>query len=179
MIKKQNKTLQTEKEVNKIHFALARIPDYIEYEKSNEFNIDIIGYFKYTFNLCLSPSDRELFDIFDFGRKLLTNNLDLTKYLKMIYQIHGLKNIVLEPYQIFLLDNKKKINLFSTMERVQIDIHENEDLRENEIKMSLIMKIVNKIKENSLQEIDKTLYENLDFFYKKFIDDLCQMRNLR
>ena len=65
------------------------------------------------------------------------------------------------------------------MERVQIDIHENEDLRENEIKMSLIMKIVNKIKENSLQEIDKTLYENLDFFYKKFIDDLCQMRNLR
>ena len=39
------------------------------------------------------------------------------------------------------------------------------------------MKIVNKIKQKSLEEIDKTVFENLEFFYKKFIDYLSKIRN--
>ena len=170
--RKKITNLDTENEVNKIESALIKMPDKKEYEKSNELEIDIKGYFKYTCNLCFIGNESELFDIFDFGRILLTRKLDLTEYLKMIDQLHGLKNIVLKLYQIFLVDNQKKINLFSHKERLQIDIHENDDLfRENEIVMSLILKIIKKIKENSLEKIDKKLLENLDFFYKKFIYD--------
>ena len=160
-------------EMNHIQYAIKNITKKIDHEQSNEFVIDTIGYIKYTFNLCLNPNEKEFFDIFEIGRNLLTRKLDITKYLKMINQINHLMNLLLKPYQIFLLDNQKKINLFCPKERLHFDIHENEDLSsDNEMQINLIHTIVKKIKENSLETLDNNLYKHLDLYYKKFIDDL-------
>ena len=77
-----------------------------------------------------------------------------------------------------MLDNQKKINLFSKEEKINLDIIDNENLSsENEMQMLLIQMIIKKIKEKSLDDIDCILYENLDAYLKKFIDDLVSLRN--
>ena len=172
---KSNRTVENniENEVNRIQSALKKFPKKIDYEQSNKIVIDTVEYIKYTCNLCLNPSEKEFYDIFEIGKNLLTRTLDITKYLKMSTQINHLMNLLLKPYQIFLINNQKKINLLCPEERLNYDIPENDDLSsENEIHINLIDTIMKKLKESSLENIDSMLYNHLDSYYKKFIDDL-------
>ena len=76
-----------------------------------------------------------------------------------------------------MLDNQKKINLFSKKEKIQLEIRDNENLSiENEMQIYLIQIIVQIIREKSLENIDYNFYENIDPYLKKFIDDLVIMK---
>ena len=113
-----------------IQKALKNKEDNIDKDSAlkRKFVIKCAGFFKYTCNLCANPREKEAFNIFDLGRNYLTNKLDLTYYLKMIDQINSMKTILLKPYQIFMIDNQKKINLFLTKDRLHLDFHDNENL---------------------------------------------------
>ena len=106
--------------------------------------------------------------------KFLTKKLDLTHYLRVTDQINSLKTLLLKPYQILMLDNQKKINLFCAKDRMNLDIFDNEFLSsEKEIHINLIQMIIQRIKENSLEKVEIQLYENLEFYIKKFIDEFA------
>ena len=165
-------------DLNQIKLAIKNIGSRVIFNKNDKFEIEISGFFKYICNCFINPKDRESFDILDIGKKFIVGKLDLMYYLKMIDQINSLKLLLIKPYQIFLLDNQKKINLFSKEEKINLDIIDNENLSsENEMQMLLIQMIIKKIKEKSLDDIDCILYENLDAYLKKFIDDLVSLRN--
>ena len=72
-----------------------------------------------------------------------------------------------------MLDNQKKINLYSKEERINLYIRDNQNLSsENEMQLLIILSIIDKIKEKSLETIDLNFYENLDPFIKKMMDDI-------
>ena len=165
-------------DLNQIKLAIKNIGSRVIFNKNDKFEIEISGFFKYICNCFINPKDRESFDILDIGKKFIVGKLDLMYYLKMIDQINSIKSLLLKPYQIFLLDNQKKINLFSKKEKIHLDIRDNENLSsDNEMHLLLIQIIINKIKEQSLEAIDCNFYENIDPYIKKLVDDLVYLRN--
>ena len=173
----RNNDHNAEINLNQIQLAIKNIEPRNIFNEKNKFEIEISGFFKYVLNCCKKPKDQESFDILNIGKKFLIHKLDLTYFLKMIDQINSLKSLLLKPYQIFMLDNQKKINLFSKKEKIYLEIRDNENLSiENEMQIYLIQIIVQIIREKSLENIDYNFYENIDPYLKKFIDDLVIMK---
>ena len=142
------------------------------------FSMDFKTFFQYYCNICIKNNDYEKFNTFDIAKKFLTLKLDLTHYLKMIDQIDRIKLLIMKPYQIFMLDNQKKVNLLSAQEKMTLEMMNNEKLSgDNENQMQLVQFILQKIKERSFDHIDNLLYENLDNKMKKFINDLSNIEN--
>ena len=142
------------------------------------FSMDFKSFFEYYCKICINKSENEKFTTFDIAKKFLTLKLDLTHYLKMIDQMDRIKLLIMKPYQIFMLDNQKKVNLLSAQEKMTLEMMNNEKLSgDNENQMQLVQFILQKIKERSFDHIDNLLYENLDKKMKKFINDLSNIEN--
>ena len=173
----RNNDQNAEVKINQIQLAIKNIEPRNNFNEKDKFEIEITGFFKYICNCCINQQDKELFDYLNLGKKFIINKLDLSYFLKMIDQINSLKSLLLKPYQIFMLDNQKKINLFSKKEKIYLEIRDNENLSiENEMQIYLIQIIVQIIREKSLENIDYNFYENIDPYLKKFIDDLVIMK---
>ena len=94
----------------------------------------------------------------------------------MIDQMNRIKSLILKPYQIFMLDHQKKVNVLSSKEKLSHDIIDNEKFTgENEVQLKMIEIISKKVKERSLDHIDSLLYENVENKIKKFIDDYFEI----
>jgi hypothetical protein len=156
----------------KVRLEEARNNEYLRNHK-NKFMNTIRSFFKYYLNICLTERDKEMFSTYDIAKKFLTGKLDLTYYLKMIDHMNRLKSLLLKPYQIFMLDHQKKVNLLSPHEKLELEILDNEIISsDNDIQMNLLQIITKKIKEKSFDDIDNALYENLDMRIKKLIDKI-------
>ena len=138
---------------------------------SNKLIIDNKTFFKYCCNVCRSKDDNEKFNTYEIADSFLIGRLDLTYYLKMIDHINKLKTLILKPYQIFLLDNQKKINLMSIHEKLDLDIADSEKLSsENEIHMHLLQVIIEKIRNKSFDSMDNSLFQLIDKNLKQLIE---------
>jgi hypothetical protein len=144
-----------------------------------KFQLDFDGFIKYNLNCCfLKKTDKDNNKILDIGKKFLTMKLDLNYYLNMTDQITRLKCLLLKPYQIFLLDNQKKINLYSPKEKFDLDILDEHFSSENQIHLNIVQYLVQKLKENSFDQIDTILYEKLDTDLKHLIEDLVRFKKM-
>ena len=162
-----------ENDLNKLKIAIKNTETRDIFKNNTKLEIEFVGFFKSICNCCKNQKDRESFDILEIGKKFIVDKLDLMYFLKIIEQLNGVKSLLLKPYQIFLLDNQKKINLYSKEERINLYIRDNQNLSsENEMQLLIILSIIDKIKEKSLETIDLNFYENLDPFIKKMMDDI-------
>ena len=162
-----------ENDLNKLKIAIKNTETRDIFKNNTKLEIEFVGFFKSICNCCKNQKDRESFDILEIGKKFIVDKLDLMYFLKIIEQLNGVKSLLLKPYQIFLLDNQKKINLYSKEERINLYIRDNQNLSsDNEMQLYIILSIIDKIKEKSLETIDLSFYENLDPFIKKMMDDI-------
>ena len=159
--------------VTSIKSAVFKYEEKTKSERHKGLSVTVKGFFKYFCRFCfLTKKEEENNRILDIGKKYLTMKLDLNNYLKMSDHINRLKSLLLKPYQIFLLDNQKKINLYSPKDKIQLDIVDEHFSSENEVHLNIIQLLIQKIKENSLNSIDTLLYQNLDTKLKKLIEEL-------
>jgi hypothetical protein len=167
---------QIQQKAKKAEEKISKPKTQIIKEETNKFNMDTKSFFKYYCKICLKDKDKDMFNTFEIAKKFLTHKLDLTYYLKMIDHINRMKNLILKPYQIFMLDHQKKINLLSSDEKLMIDIMDNEKIcPDNELHLNFIQTIVQKLKDKCFDPIDNMLFENIDKPLKKLIDDLYNM----
>jgi hypothetical protein len=137
--------------------------------------MDLFGFIKYHFHFCcLSKKDIDNNLLFNLGKKFLTKKLDLIFYLKIIDQIHHLKTLLLKPYQIFLLDNKMKINLLSKNDIVDLQIVNEDFSSENDVHVNILQHIIGKKMENSLEPIDKIFINKTDQDIQYLIESLAR-----
>ena len=143
---------------------------------TNKLKMEIKSFFKYFCKVCITNKEKEQFNAYETAKKLITSKLDLTHYLRMIDQMNRIKSLILKPYQIFMLDHQKKVNVLSSKEKLSHDIIDNEKFTgENEVQLKMIEIISKKVKERSLDHIDSLLYENVENKIKKFIDDYFEI----
>jgi hypothetical protein len=136
-------------------------------------HMDIKGFFKYYCNFCfLKKNDLENNMLFNLGKKFLTMKLDLIFYLRMMDQINHLKTLLLKPYQIFLLDNRKKVNLHSETDKLELQVVNEEFSSENDAHINIIQHLVEKKIDNTLEPIDKVLMENIGTDLHNLIETL-------
>ena len=130
-------------------------------------------FIKYCCKVCLTNEDKEKFNTYEIAKRFIIGRLDMTYYLKMIDLINKIKLLILKPYQIFLLDNQKKINLMSTHEKFNLEIADSDQLSsENMLHMHLLQIIIDKMKDKSFEAIDYSLYDSIDNNLKQAVDNL-------
>ena len=143
----------------------------------NKFVIDSTTFFKYCCKVCQTKEDKVKFNTYEIANSFLTGRLDLNYYMTMIDHINKLKTLILKPYQIFLLDNQKKINLLSTHEKLNLDITDSQQLSsQNDLQMHLLQLIIEKMRDKSFDAIDQLLYDLIDDNLKLMIDKLILIK---
>jgi hypothetical protein len=169
-------TINVDKElppVTSIKSAVLRYEEKCLSEKNKGLKFTVKSFFKYFCRFwCMTKREEENNRILDIGKKYLTMKLDLNNYLKMSDHINRLKSLLLKPYQIFLLDNQKKVNLYSPKDKIHLDIIDEHFSSENEVHMNIIQLLIQMKKENTFNSIDSYLYQNLDTKLKKLMDEL-------
>lgn len=176
------KTVKLDKEIPSIGIVKEAVIKYEErkesYEQRSKLIINFKGFIKFLCRCCyLTKQDHDNNKLLEFGKKFLTLKLDLNYYLKMTDQINHLKILLLKPYQIFLLDNQKKKNLYSSKDKFQIDIVDEHFTSENEVHLKLIQLLIQKKKDHSLEPIDSILYDNIENNLKHLVEDLMKNTN--
>jgi len=135
-------------------------------------HVDTRTFFKFICNCCMSKDDEEMKKVYEFAQAYLTAKLDLTYYLKMIDHINRLKYLILKPHQIFMQDHQNKINLMAAQDKLLLNMVDHEGLSsENEIQLTLVQILIQKLKDKGFESIDYVLYEHFDSDLKKFIDN--------
>ena len=145
---------------------------------ANKFEVDNMTFFKYCCTVCQTKEDVEKFNTFEIANTFLIGRLDLTYYLTMVDHINKIKTLILKPYQIFLLDNQKKINLLSTHEKLNLDITDTQQLSsQNDLHMHLLQIVIEKKRENNFNSIDHALYDSIDDNLKLMVEKLIKEKD--
>jgi hypothetical protein len=144
-----------------------------------------LSYFQYlkrTF--CRIKSDHEQeqlkYDAYFLANRYITEKLDLSCYFKLIEQFSMIKVIFLAPYQHFMLDNMKKINLFNGDDKNYLElVHNSHGINLNDdVQLNHMVKVVELLKDDS-DSIDikdsvliDSLNQNLKKIALKYVKDI-------